>query len=63
MVVISYTLTGIGNVIAALSIGLGGPALAGLSGHAAVDDHWLVEACARNLQDYQKLPVTKAFLA
>ena len=29
MVVISYTLTGIGEVIAALSTGLGGPALAG----------------------------------
>jgi uncharacterized membrane protein len=30
LVVISYTLTGIGHAIAALSIGLGGPALAGL---------------------------------
>jgi uncharacterized membrane protein len=30
LVVISYTATGLGNVIAALSIGLGGPALAGL---------------------------------
>ena len=30
LVVISYSLTGIGDLIAALSIGLGGPALAGL---------------------------------